>query len=571
MFKPYSIAFILSLVFSNYTGTFILAQDVGLLKPTSSGEQIYLCTDRQTYVSGESIFFSAKYIKPDAAGDFDWSKVLYVELIRWNGTKLAQAKSHILHGYSDGRLDISENIKSGNYYLRAYTMWMRNYSPYTYTYLPIKVVNPYKKSIDEGPDEVFSQYKIDIPEISTKTEGFNIKGLKEKYGKREAVDVEINCTESVFSDAFMLSVYKSCGDDLKPVNSFQFDTITEGQGESELEFFPEIDGLSISGKIINKVDGRAVPGSKVNLSSYSNSFLFLNSLTYDDGTFLFALPEMTGSFELQLSEESSDASDHQILISSGFCNQALNLPFVEFQLTQEERLQLKDVILNAQLTERYNSDNPNFDTPVDFSSAFYGEPLSTTYVKDYIELIDLREFFYELVQPVSIGNNNGEPYLTINTLSSLSLYPPLILLDNIPVANNRNLLEIPSSRIDRIEVINRGFVINNAKYSGIISIFSLNKDMAGIKTDKEQHFFNFDFFSKKDVKFPDHKQDNQFSFLPDRRNLLFWQPSIKCSSEETVKFHFYTGDSGGEYVFLLRELGNDGESVVSIRRTFIVD
>jgi hypothetical protein len=56
------------------------------------GERIRLFTDRNMYCVNERIFFTADYSCINEADSIIWSKVLYVELIKWNGVKLANLK-----------------------------------------------------------------------------------------------------------------------------------------------------------------------------------------------------------------------------------------------------------------------------------------------------------------------------------------------------------------------------------------------------------------------------------------------------------------------------------------------
>ena len=116
--------------------------------PAESGEKIQLFTDRSLYCVNEKILFSANYIYDYGIAFIDWSTVLYVELIRRNGDKLAQGKFPFDKNGSSGCLEISKDIISGNYYLRAYTKWMRNYSPDEYAYIPLTIVNPFETKTD---------------------------------------------------------------------------------------------------------------------------------------------------------------------------------------------------------------------------------------------------------------------------------------------------------------------------------------------------------------------------------------------------------------------------------------
>jgi len=116
--------------------------------PAGSGEKIRLFTDRDIYCVNENIYFTAEYSCINELDSLEWSKVLYVELIKWNGVKLVQMKLKLTRPGTLGSLEIPGNINSGNYYLSAYTKWMRNFSARDYAYLLVKIVNPFRSETD---------------------------------------------------------------------------------------------------------------------------------------------------------------------------------------------------------------------------------------------------------------------------------------------------------------------------------------------------------------------------------------------------------------------------------------
>ena len=108
----------------------------------SNPEYITLFTDRNMYAVNERIYFSSFYrIGQDSAKE-SWSKVLYVELVTPSGRPLAKGKFQLNEKGSSGYLDIPSDALTGNYYLRSYTRWMRNFGPESYCYAPLVIINP---------------------------------------------------------------------------------------------------------------------------------------------------------------------------------------------------------------------------------------------------------------------------------------------------------------------------------------------------------------------------------------------------------------------------------------------
>lgn len=115
-------------------------------------EQVFLQTDRNLYLPGEKIWFRADCFVNNQKISHGLSKVLYVELLNSENEAIARDKYKIDQGYADGMLRLPEGLQTGNYLLRAYTLYMKNFSPEEYYHTVITVINPLipLKAIDTG-------------------------------------------------------------------------------------------------------------------------------------------------------------------------------------------------------------------------------------------------------------------------------------------------------------------------------------------------------------------------------------------------------------------------------------
>lgn len=115
-------------------------------------EQVFLQTDRNLYLPGEKIWFRADCFVNNQKISHGLSKVLYVELLNSGNEAIARDKYKIDQGYADGMLRLPEGLQTGNYLLRAYTLYMKNFSPEEYYHTVITVINPLipLKAIDTG-------------------------------------------------------------------------------------------------------------------------------------------------------------------------------------------------------------------------------------------------------------------------------------------------------------------------------------------------------------------------------------------------------------------------------------
>lgn len=109
-------------------------------------EKVYIHTDREAYLTGESIWFKAYVADGSIHKPLDLSKVLYLEIVQEDNTPVLQTKVSLDQGKGNGNLYLPATINSGNYVLRAYTNWMKNYPADYFFQKTISIVNTFKST-----------------------------------------------------------------------------------------------------------------------------------------------------------------------------------------------------------------------------------------------------------------------------------------------------------------------------------------------------------------------------------------------------------------------------------------
>jgi len=133
-------------------------------------EEITILTDRDLYLSGERIWFTAS-CKIVGYEDQHMSMILYVELFNNTHKSVVGNKYRLIDGKVHGTIDIPGEFLTGNYFLRAYTQYLRNFPPEYISTRIITIVNPHLPL--PVRDENQEVRNTDIPEnndISIKTD-----------------------------------------------------------------------------------------------------------------------------------------------------------------------------------------------------------------------------------------------------------------------------------------------------------------------------------------------------------------------------------------------------------------
>lgn len=497
----------------------------------SGNEEVNLFTDRTLFISGEEILFAA-FLDNHS----DQSKTLYLELILPDGTSLVSQKHLISNKQSQGKLEIPQDILSGTYYLKAYTKYMRNFGAESFTYLPVKIVNPLARDFLSGEDDAVLDTLIST----------NIPLKKSTTIDDNNYRIRLNAKE--------LEGLKNVSISVVPAHSFQkTDFETEGNYVNSKYFFPETRGLSLSGQLVDSINNEPLPFKVITLSIIDQKN-FIPALTGSDGRFYFALPEITGNHDLFISTKKEESVHPKILADKDFDSEPISLPNPPFNLSNMERITLIELAQSHQISRNYLTKNIEHQLDT-FFSPFYGKADNILYLDKYISFETLEEYFTELPGLVHIKNQKKEKSFTIySTLRDMNIYPPLVLIDMVAVEDYNRILAVSPHGIEKVEIIPHPYVYGNFIYGGIISIRTRNGDFGGISLPKTGLFFNFDFFQAKS----NYKKSGESNREPDTRNTLFWEVYV-LEENSSIDIDFKKRTSNTSYWLVLQGLNEKGE------------
>lgn len=142
-------------------------------------EKVFVHTDRDFYLTGDQLWLKVYLVDASAHKPLYMSKVVYVDILDNQGQALVQGKVAIDNAIGHTSLFLPATLNSGNYTLRAYTRWMKNYSPVYFFHKRITIVNPFKP--------LGLQAQAPVPEVDAQffPEGGNlVAGLTSRVGFR---------------------------------------------------------------------------------------------------------------------------------------------------------------------------------------------------------------------------------------------------------------------------------------------------------------------------------------------------------------------------------------------------
>jgi len=556
-------------------------------------EEIFVRTDRDIYISGEEVWFKAYTLNGLANTQDDISKVVYLELLDKNNFPLRQVKVKIEKSSGSSSFILPDNISSGNYLIRAYTNWMKNFSTDEFFYRTISVINPFEsidhlkippdnKSSDSvnaiaGAQQQGSIYDIEGNQIikrfsagdNKKVINYKITLDKPVYGSRERIRMEISASDMAgnpVETSLSVSVAKSGVVNSPGVSSFY----RTGSADSRIhrvdgpENLAELEGHIISGYLRLKTTDEPLKNTDISLSFVGKTARCQFSKTDDKGAFNFVVKE-SGLNEIVIQPLSPDISGYYIELNQPFSSIFSKFKPAEFYLDSSRLDQINKVIISMQVNNIYE---PFRQTRSDESTTvipdFYGKPESTIIMADYIELTSLKEVVKELLPNVYTLKQNGKhDFKLINKFRGQPFEnKPLVLVDGVPVYDFEKVLSINSKEIEKAEIINTRYFISGNVFDGIVSFITKKANLGVMEFDNSIFRQAYEGCQVQNSFYsPDYSAAaTKDKHIPDFRNTLYWKPDLQTGKDGKGEIEFFTSDESSDYEIVVEGISPDGKT-----------
>ncbi|MDA3893314.1 MAG: hypothetical protein PF517_16750 [Salinivirgaceae bacterium] len=549
--------------------------------PEKFQEKVYLITDRETYTVGEILNFKAFNLSNDELKKVEWSKVLYVEFITCDGKSVFKSKFKFGANGADGSIEIPKEIVTGNYYLRAYTKWMRNYSNKLYFYKPISIINPYYKQLVQKPEFLVSDFKLDtiafeslsieysfydtiiksnsqvsfkvLPKsTATKQNLYEllVDGKKTMVNKNE-LDKIMNSGASELAyeshDSFYSTI--SIVRNIKKNNRFIQPQPLDNNLEFNFEYIPETRGVSISGTLINSDTKKPLALKKVHISVFNGSTETQSVITDSLGKFIFAVLDQMGDKEIFISAENV-ADNQELLVDNDFCAKPINLPYIPFVIDPNQREYYNVLIKNGQIEKQYShvKSAPLVDSTE--RQVFYNTTNTKIVFDDYVEMPTIEDYIKELMPSIIIHKNKKKTSFEVyGKFSELKLYAPLVLFNSVIVTDIDKLMAVDAKKIESVESLSYPYIMGDFIYGGVINILSKSGAINDINLENSGLFFNYSFLYNLGLV-------NKTEVI--LANTLLWKSDVLNEIGKSNKHEFSTGYNKGIYQVVCTKVDENG-------------
>ena len=504
-----------------------LSQSVKGLK-----EQVFFHTPKTLYFSGDKIWFEAQVslgTQPTS------SQVLYAELVDRNSNSITHVKVPLQEGKAVNFISISDQIASDHYLLRVYT----RISPYLDLNLGVAqqlvtIINP-----KIPPKEATASSRIELP--SSKS-----------FAKGSSVDF----STSALANSTRLASGISIANAFLQEEQKQWSSDQVYSSIVQRPLLPELFGHLIQAKVASRDTSLtyflSLHGTKSAL--FTDHIDADGLLTFDAGGL-----RHWDRLIVQLENGSEMAGLELIspLIKTSFHP---NFKFPELSLTQEDLPYLESLLKATVVQQAYlEESNQDFLEVVTGFVADYNYELD-----DYTRFEDVETILKEYVPSVAVRLKDKKKTFRLLNEADKNVFDsnPLILVDAMPVFDSDLLASFNPKFLQRLEVLNREFYLNDRTYPGVLSFSSYANNFGLFPLAPAARFFDYAGLQPSLILDKGQFQTPaSASRIPDWRTVLFWGPSGDVSKTSLP-------DLAGTYLFW-EKVAVDGE-IQTVRTYFSV-
>ncbi|MFM2250622.1 MAG: hypothetical protein RLZZ358_1549 [Bacteroidota bacterium] len=505
-----------------------LSQSVNGLK-----EQVFFHTPKTLYFSGDKIWFEAQVslgTQPTS------SQVLYAELVDRNSNSIAHVKVPLQAGKAVNFISISDQITSDHYLLRVYT----RISPYLdlnqgVAQQLVTVINP-----KIPPKEATSSSRIDLPSSKSFT-----KGSRVDFSTSAPANSTRMASGISIANVFLQEEQKQWSSDQV------YSSIVQRP------LLPELFGHLIQAKVASRDTALtyflSLHGTKSAL--FTDHIDADGLLTFDAGGL-----RHWDRLIVQLENGSEMAGLEVIspLIKTAFHP---NFKFPELSLAQEDLPYLQSLLKATVVQQAYLEESNQ-----DFLEVVTGFVADYSYgLDDYTRFEDVETILKEYVPSVAVRLKDKKKTFRLLNEADKSVFDdnPLILVDAMPVFDSDLLAAFNPKFLQRLEVLNREFYLNDRTYPGVLSFSSYANNFGLFPLAPAARFFDYPGLRPSLILDKGQFQSPASAArIPDWRTVLYWGPSGDVSKTSLP-------DLAGTYLFW-EKVVVDGETR-TIRTYFSVD
>ena len=322
----------------------------------------------------------------------------------------------------------------------------------------------------------------------------------------------------------------------------------------------------LHGKLLTNDQQAVHAGELVLMCIPGKEALFQYAKTDNEGNFSFNIHIDEGLKDLIFMPDDI-SKNHKIIIESSFSDQYIKSKVSVDSTRRVIPPYISKLSVNQQVQKIYgvtaigNFLNPNFQ-PVK-SSRFYGKPDIELILADYISLPVMSEIFFELLPGVSLKKKKStyEISVTYRIEDNQSSTTPSLMIDGVIIKDPSLVANLDPEIVEKIDVIKGKYLVGKYYFPGIVNVITKSGDFSCVPLP--DYMIRLPYKITEPVRSfvsPSYSsEENKDSRIPDYRNTLYWNPSVKTDKDGDARVEFWSSDNRSEYVINIQGITQEGE------------
>jgi hypothetical protein len=295
---------------------------------------------------------------------------------------------------------------------------------------------------------------------------------------------------------------------------------------------------------------------------------FQYARTDSEGNFNFKIHIDEGLKDLVIMPDSA-GKKQSIVIESSFSDKYLSLGAAGISSPEYIPDHFSKLSINNQVQKIYGI--PSAGGTLSSTSMpevplrFYGKPDLEIILADYISLPVMSEIFFELIPSVALKKKKSGYEISITNRIDNSQYTtyPSMMIDGVIIRDATYISNLDPQYVEKIDVVLEKYMVGKYLFPGLVNVITKAADFNSITLPG--YMIRMPYRVTEPVKTfvsPDYSSEQmRESRVPDYRNTLYWNPSVKTDNRGMAEVGFWSSDNKSDYVISVQGITRDGKPV----------
>ena len=537
--------------------------------PQRAVERVYITTDRDSYVSGETMWLSL--FLTDANKDHALSAVssmAYLELYN-SGALVLTFKMAVLNGRGSGSVELPPSLPTGNYMIKAYTRQMLGEDTPRFFQKMISVYNALTADRVEGNVRVVKEKGAvsDSSHIGSLGNSTSDIGVGIAFGPAGRLIPAGEALTFTVSNSGEKGITSS-------LSVFRKDSLSVRKYGTIMDFLQQRnnDGTGIIGSVVPDYEGEIIKGRVISdKTELLRDAIVFFSVAGERSRVYSTAVDSNGAFTFYTTPF---YGDRDVVVEMPYADSTISIsyelldPFVKqapehipnLCLDSTVAVSLMERSVEMQVGRRFRVDTLFEYLHRETDPLLKRDPVVYR-LDDYVRFPVMREVVTEYIPQLRFRKVDRTDYLQVrmtNEFKSLvfARENSLVLLDGIPLFNHEKILNYDPLRVESISIYTDVYNAGFSTFTGVVLFKTYKGNYPGLTLGGNAKIFDFrgalhpSRFTAADVR--------EVGNLPDLRSLLYWDPVLEVEAGGKREVVVNTSSQKGEFYVVLEGMTVEG-------------